>query len=416
MKSLFAKKWLGITVVVLVIGAIFVGKQFLAKKTPAVQYQTEQVQRGTVISTITGSGQVATTNSTSITTEASGVVSKLYVSEGQTVKAGTAIAKLDLDLVAKQKAQQALSSYQSAKNQLAAAEANLYSLQSKLFAANQKFMNGAVVQGLANTDPNYIQQDADWLASEATYKAQQAVINQARTSVSQTWLSYQQSSDTIYAPITGTITGLSLQPGQVIAQSQGSSTTTATTSNSQGTKVANIITVAFPTIKVNLTEIDIPKIKSEQKATITLDALPDKTFVGKVISIDTVGQISSGVTTYPITIQLEDENPNILSNMAATANIIIDTRADVLVVANSAIQRQGDQTSVRVMKNGKVDTVSVEVGLSSDTQTEITSGLSEGDTVVTSSTAPRSTPSSTGTSPFSRSFGGGGGGAVRLGR
>jgi multidrug efflux pump subunit AcrA (membrane-fusion protein) len=311
-----------------------------------------------------------------------------------------------LDLVAKQKAQQALASYQSAKNQLASAQSTQYSLQSKLFATNQKFINGAVAQGLANTDPNYIQQDADWLASEATYKDQAAVISQAQTSVSQAWLNYQQTSDTVYAPISGKITGLSLQPGSVITSSENS------------TKLANVITSAVPTVKANITEIDVGKLKVGQKATVTFDALPDQTFVGSVTSIDTVGQVSSGVTSYPITVSLSDANPNILPNMAATANIQLESKNDVVFVPNAAVLRQGQSPMVRVMKSGKPQVVTVETGMTTDTQTEIISGLLEGEVVITGTTTPSTRTSTTGTSPFSALGGNRGfaaGGAARSG-
>jgi macrolide-specific efflux system membrane fusion protein len=410
------KKWL------LLIGCIFISvtvwftRNTFFKKNAEPQYQTAQVERGTLVVSITGSGSVSTANSTSINTQASGVVSKVYVQEGQVVKAGTPIAKIELDLSGKQKAQQALASYQSAKNQLAGAQADLYSLQSKLFQANQKFMNGAVANGLAKENPDFIEQDADWLASEATYKNQQAVISQAQLSVSQSWLSYQETSDTIYAPISGTITGLGLQTGVVIANS-GSSSGTST-----ATKVANIITDGKPTVKINLTEIDIPKIKVGDKATVIFDALSDKTYVGKVVSIDTVGAVSSGVTTYPVIVQLNDANTGILPNMAATASIITDTVSDTLLVPSSAVQKSTDQTTVRIMKNGKIENMTVQTGLASDTQVAITSGLKEGDVVVTAIIQPTAGRSATGTSAFSalggntRGVNGGfAGGAARTG-
>jgi RND family efflux transporter MFP subunit len=415
-RSIIKKKWFPFVVVGGVVLAVIGGKHFLSNKTQQPQYQTTQVQKTTLVAAITSSGQVTTANTTSVTTQASGVISKVLVKEGQVVKAGTPIAKLDFDLEAKQKAQQALASYQNAKNTLAAAQANTYSLQSKLFAANQKFINGAVAGGLATSDPNYIQQDADWLASEATYKNQQAVLAQAQTSVNQAWLSYQQSSDTIYAPISGTVTGLSIQPGAVISATQSNSSTTTT---SQGTKVANIVTNGKPAVKVNLTEIDIPKIKIGNKVTVTFDSIADKTFVGQVISIDTVGVVTSGVTTYPVTVQLADQNSEILPNMAATASIITDTKSNVLSVPSSALQTANGQTQVRVMKNGKVEMVTVQTGMTAGTDIEITSGLSEGDTVVTSVIQPTTAKPATTTSPFSAlgggrtGAGGAGGGANR---
>lgn len=107
--------------------------------------------------------------------------------------------------------------------------------------------------------------------------------------------------------------------------------------------------------------------------------------------------------------------------MSASASIITNVKPDVLLVPNAAVQTLNGQSTVRVMKNGKVVPVPVEIGQSSDTQTEITSGLSEGEEVVTSISGGARSTSSTSTSPFGAGlrggFGGGAGGGnfIRVG-
>ena len=81
---------------------------------------------------------------------------------------------------------------------------------------------------------------------------------------------------------------------------------------------------------VNLTEIDVVKVAIGDKATVTLDAFPDKTFTGKILSVDTVGSITSGVTNYPTVIALDVQNKEMLSNMSASSSIITDVKNDVL--------------------------------------------------------------------------------------
>lgn len=196
---------------------------FLAKvinKPKAPQYQTAQVEKGTLIISITASGQASSINNASVTTEASGVVSKIYVENGQVVKAGDPIAELDLDIVGKQRSQQAMASYQSSQNNLESAKATLYSLQSTMFTSWDIYMDLAQNSTYQNSDktpnndnrkvPEYMSTNDDWLYAEVKYKNQQKVITQAQTSLSSAWMSYQQSSPVIYAPITGTVTGLSL--------------------------------------------------------------------------------------------------------------------------------------------------------------------------------------------------------------
>lgn len=404
---LFAK-----LILILIIGGacVFGYTRLTAQKTDKPQYLTATAEKGTIVVSVTGSGQVSTANSAFITTQATGVVSEVLAQDGDEVKAGDVIAKIDPDLIGKQNEAQALASYQNAKNSLESAKATMYSLQSTMFGEWKSYYDLATNSTYQNTDgtPNndnraladfHISQD-DWLAAEAKYKNQQNVVAQAQTSLNSAWLSYQHASPVIYAPITGTVTGLSLQVGSVIS---GSSSTSGTTNS---TRIASIKTKAPPTITINLTEIDVPKIKIGNKATITFDALSDKTFTGKVISIDTVGSVSSGVTTYPTVIRLDTNPETILGNMAASATIITQTKSDTLLVPTTSVTSQDGETSVRVLRNGMLTEVPVTVGLSSDEQTEILSGLSAGDTVVTSIIQATSNTTTQGQSIFG-SFGGG---------
>ncbi|KKP59225.1 MAG: hypothetical protein UR54_C0030G0003 [Candidatus Roizmanbacteria bacterium GW2011_GWA2_34_18] len=389
-------------------------KLFL-NKNGKITYQTEKVTKGNLIVTVSGSGTVASTNSSNITTEATGVVTNIYVKDGDIVKTGDKIAELELDLEGQQKSSQAWASYQSAKNSLQTTKDNLYSVQADLFTKWQSYFNLATSSKYENGDktPNTAERQSqteyrisedNWLLSEAKYKSQQKAIEQTQSSLNSAWYSYQQASPIIYAPISGTVSGLSLQIGSVI-NSQSSSNTSATTN-----KIANIKTDALPTLSINLTEIDIPKIKIGDKATITFDAFSDKTFTGKVISIDTVGSVSSGVTNYPTVILLDTKSNTILPNMGVTANIITNTKDEVLLIPSSAVKSdENGNNYVQILKNGKPDNQNIEIGLVSDSQTEITSGLNVGDTVITSTTQTTS-PSTQQTQSVFGGFGGRGGG------
>lgn len=366
-----------ILVVLLIAGAAgSIGWRLQSRPKAPAQYQTAKVETGTLVVTVEASGQVSSSNNAAITTQASGVVKEVYVENGQSVSTGDKIARLELDLDGKLRSTQAWSGYQSAKNNLEAQKATMYSLNSAMWLANQKFINNSAARDLPEEDPSWIQENSDWLAAEAKYKNQQAVVTQAQTALSAAWLSYQQSSPIIYAPIAGTVTGLSLQPGTVLlAQS-----TTSGSASSQ--KIASIATEAPAQISVNLTEIDVTRVAIGDQATITLDAFPGKTYTGKVISVDTIGTTSSGVTTYPAVIALDEDAAEILPNMAAEAAIVTDTKENALLVPATAIQPLGGKNTVKVMRAGRAETVRVETGAGSDTQTEIFSGLSEGDEVI----------------------------------
>ena len=381
---------------------------FFRGKTQQAQIQTQKVEQGTIVSSISASGQVLIANIVNITTGANGLVKNVYVKDGDKVTAGQKILEITLDSDAQQKAASAWSGYLSAKNSLESAKASQYSLQSEMFSKWKTFKELAESSSYDSPEerdlPQFRIAENDWLAAEAKYKNQQNVIAQAQAAVSNSWTAYQVASPIVTTPMAGTVTNITYSEGMVI---------TGTSSNTQvsGQRIAVIKSEGTPLATFNISEIDVSKVKPGQKATIKLDSITDKTFTGKVVSVDRIGTVTSGVTNYPVVIRFDTEAPEVLPNMAATANIILETKDNVLLIPSSAIQRQGTQNVVRLMKGKKEQTVTVETGLTSDTQTEILSGLSEGDEVVIS------TITSSGTQQGGGSvFGGGGAGRMFMGR
>jgi multidrug efflux pump subunit AcrA (membrane-fusion protein) len=406
--------------IILLVALIWFGwSKMTASAGAKTQYQTATATKDTLIVSVSGSGNVSSANSATVTTQTSGVVSKIFVKNGDTVKSGDAIAEVDLDMEGKQRSAQAYASYLSAKNSLQSAQDQYYALQSDLFtkwktytdlAQNGTYENGDNTPNTTNRQAaEFISTNDNWLSAEAKYKAQQSVVAQSQTALSSAWASYQQSSPTIYAPISGTLNGLSLQIGSVLTAQ------TSSTGNSTSQRIANIKTDATPVAVINLSEIDVPKIKIGQKATITISAFTGQTFTGKVASIDTTGSVSSGVTTYPAYIVFDTAVDGIYPNMALDAKIITDVRADAILVPNAAVQTTNGMTTVRIMRNGNETQTDVTVGKSDDTHTEILSGVKEGDVVVTgtSTTGTKTTGTTSVFSTLGRT--GGGGNAVRIG-
>lgn len=399
-------------IVLMVLVAWFAGTTLLSKKAATTQYQTATVERGTLISSISASGTVSNANTVTIATSTTGVITAVYAKNGDVVSQGQKLADISLDQDAQQKQTAAYATYLSAQNNLNAAKAKMNSLQSALFKANQAFMTDKGANNPSDADkadPKYIQENADWLQAEADYTNQSGVIAQAEANYTSASLSYQQLSNSIYAPIAGTLTNFTLSAGVPLTSS--STSTTSTTSSSQSVGSVALAGGQLQA-KVDLSEIDVVKAEVGQKVTMTLDAFTDKTFTGKVSSIDTSGSVSSGVTTYPAVITFDASEAHMYPNMAVSAKIITNVKDDVLLIPTSAIQTTNGTSTVRVMKNGQLSSVPVTIGASSDTQTEIVSGVSEGDTIVTSAIpATSSGTSSNTTSPF----GGTGLGGIRTG-
>lgn len=404
------KKRLVAAVIILVAG-VWLLVVNIKKNNAKVTYQTSTVQKGTVVSTISASGRALSTSVLPINTQASGIVKTVYVKDGNKVVKGQKIADLTLDTSGEQQYFQALSSYYSAKSGVVSANNAYYTTQAAEYAANQKFMNDAVARTLDTTDPTYIQENDAWLAAEANFLNQKTTVSQANISLSNAAINLQLSSPTITAPYTGTISNINLVSGMVIVNTSSTSSSGTSTVSSQ--RVAVITNEATPIINVTLGETEVPNVKIGQKATITFDSITDKTFTGVVATVDRIGTISSNVTSYGVNIKLDSGSDQILPNMAATADIITQTAIDVLYIPSTALSTQNGSTYAKTMVNGKEVDVTVVTGISDDTNTVITSGISEGETVITGTvTSSSGTTRSTGTSVFSsslRGFGGGGG-------
>lgn len=378
------------------------------------QYQTATVEKGTIMSTVSESGSITNDTQTSITSPTDGVITEIYVKNGDDVKSGQKLFKVKSTATTQAKAS-AYASYLGAKNSLSSAEAKLNSLQSSAFSANQKFVNDAAERDLATTDPTYIQEWANWLQAESDYKNQSTVIAQAKASLQSATLSYQATQDSVVtAPVAGTVANLSISVGSNVSAgstSTTSSTTSTSTTSTGGSTILVLGDFSNLYIKASVSQSNIAAIKVGQKATITLDALENQTFVGTITSVDTIGTNSSGVVTYNVYITLMDPPTTIQPAMTASAVIQTAVKNDALSVLTSAIHSATDGSSyVEILKDGKVSNVTVTTGIVSDTNTEIASGVSEGDVIVVktvSSGSTTTTRSTSTTSLFSGTVGGG---------
>ncbi len=411
-----------IIIIVLILALVgFAGSKIMGSKSSQPQYQTSQAERGTMVTTVTASGNVASGGTVNITTGVTGTVTQVYVKNGDSVSQGQRIADIALDRDAQQKQTQAWASYLSAQNQVNSAQTALYTLQSSMFtkwkiykdiAENSTYQNpdGSPNTGNRTLVPFTTVQD-DWLATEANYKNQQNVIAQAQASFTSAWYNYQLLASTITAPTAGVISNLTIAQGLPISLS---STTSSSNSNSTTTQAVGTITLPQGGVQaiVDLSETDAAKVNAGDKVTMTLAAFPNKTFTGKVLILNTNGTVSSGVTTYPATIAFDTTQKNMYPNMTVDANIITNVKDNVILIPTAAVQTQNGQSTVRILKNGQITTATVELGDANDTQTEIVSGVSEGDTVVTGVTNTGKTTQNSTSSPFSafgnRGFGGGG--------
>ncbi len=391
------KRWISALVILIVV--IFSIWKIFGNKSGAVTYTTSTVQKGTVVSTISASGKALVTNILAIDTQASGVVKKVYVKDGDKVFAGQKIADITLD--------------SSGALANAKAYSSLISAQNGVNSANNSYRSSQA--SLQNVYDQVKGHDSDETAAMKDQRTKAEVANDnafdslksASANLTSAILSYRLTSPSITAPSAGIIQSVNLVEGMVLT-----SASSTTSINSQ--RAAVIKGDSFPVVNVTLSEVDVPNVKVGQKVTLTFDSLTGKTFTGVVATVDRVGTVASNVTSYSTNIKLDSMSDFILPNMATTADIITDTATDALYIPSSALITQNGNTMAKTLVNGKEVDVQVETGISSDTDTVVTSGLTEGQTVITGTTTKAATTTTTGTSVFSSALRGGtGGGAVR---
>lgn len=182
----------------------------------------------------------------------------------------------------------------------------------------------------------------------------------------------------IKAPFDGIVTGLSVGVGDSVSQSD---------------VIASVITKEMYA-QISLNEVDAVRVKEGNEVKLTLDALPEAEIKGKVSKIDTIGEVSQNVVSYNARIEFESINESLKPGMSVDAEILVESKKNVVYVPVSVVKTADDGTFYVEMMSGKKNfnegsqliaknsRQKVEIGISDDLVTEIKSGLKEGDSVV----------------------------------
>ncbi|MFA5025975.1 MAG: efflux RND transporter periplasmic adaptor subunit [Candidatus Shapirobacteria bacterium] len=420
-----------ITAVVLILG-FFIFNKIKTNQSNKVTYKTSVAEKGSLITTITASGTITSGNTTYITTGAVGTVNKVFVKNGDTVKKGQKLAELVLDDKASETQTTAWANYLNALENVKTAQVSRTAADVKMWQDRQAVLDAqkeydTMKSGGWNektkTEYTYNEKAVvektlqfakeTFTADEMKYNNSAVDISLAKTKLEAALRSYQQVSSTVYAPTTGILSNLILAEGVVLSDSSISSITvssgTDSSTNSQSVTSQKVGAIKDPKgqyqATLSLTEVDVTKIKSGQKVTLTMDAFPDNTLTGTVLAVNTSGSVNSNVTSYSVSVLLDNTDLDIYTNMAVSATIIISATDDVIMVPSTAVKTKNGITTVSILKDKVPSVITVEVGNSNDTQTEIKSGINEGDIVVTSTIGGTSS-TKTSTSGSSSLFGG----------
>ncbi len=213
---------------------------------------------------------------------------------------------------------------------------------------------------------------ADVAAAQARVAAAQAAVNQS----------------TIQAPFDGVVTDVQVLPGDQATN---------------GKAAFRIDTMNRLLVDLQVSEVDVPSIKLDQPVNMTFDAIPEKAYEGKVTEVSMVGAATQGIVQFGVTVEFTNPDENVRPGMTASVSIVTQKKTDVLMVPNRAIHVQNGQRYVFVLFEGKQVQTPVTVGLTNETNSEVTSqGLHEGDEVV----IPTTSTTTNSNRPFGGMFGG----------
>ncbi len=343
---------------------------------------------------LSGSGTAAYNSKDDVKAAIAGKVASLAVGVDSQVAAGQAVATLTSDSLNL--------ALQQAQNDLGIANSNLASatssdqVQQQLVKVDQARLtlqsrqtdvdNLKVRAAVAGKVENLYVKAGDQLGANALVAsvrpsnpdpvAETSDITAQRLKVEQAKLNVKNRTDeldnlVVKSPIDGVFTN----PLVIEGDSVGTNT-----------KLATVVNYNRVLVTITVDELDVVKAAIGQKAAVSIDALPDKTFDAVITSIATEGTPNQGVSTFKVT--LEVSKPiGLRGGMSAQVDIAIAEHDNVLLVPAEAVVGKGNQRSVRVMNSdGTVEIRPVSVGLTGESDVEITKGLSEGETVVTGTT------------------------------
>ena len=446
-------KWkVTITVVAVAVAGAGVWASTVYSKRGVVTVQTSPVTRtDSLIAQVTASGEIKPKNYINIGANAMGDITDLLVKEGDRVHKGELLAKIENT--------QPRADVDSQKANLASAEADSAAAEAGLKAADDNIttLQAAVTESQA--DLERMKQDSDraeqlykeqlgakqdYDSKRAMYEAQKAAVAQAQARLVQARTQREQtaaqltstqrriavaraslarSADVLdkfdsRAPLDGVVTNLSVRAGESVVPGL---------QNQTGTNIMTIADMSVITAEVKVDETDIVNVKVGQQAEITIDAIPNKTFTGKVTEIgDTAILRSTGVAAsqsaissqeakdFKVVIAMDNPPVEIRPGLSCTAKITTATRKSALTIPIQAltVRQKGDLEpkkpiasggaqaapkvdpaaekarkeevqGVFVVSGGKAVFHKVDTGITGSTDIEVLDGLKEGDQIIT---------------------------------
>ncbi|MGB9720878.1 MAG: efflux RND transporter periplasmic adaptor subunit [bacterium] len=317
----------------------------LSSKSGGESVEVEIAKKGEIVSKVSADGELKAKSQVDISAETIGRIKKIYYKEGDFVKKGSLLIELDDT--------QAGANYKLSEVRLKQAE--------QVFERTRSLYE----KGLISKE-NFENAELNYESAKATYE--QALDAYKKTK--------------IYAPISGKIMKLNIEEGETAVMG---------TLNYAGTVLATIADMSRMIAVVKIDETEVPQVKINQEAEVIADALPDSIFKGFVTKVGLMPVTSIATTTekatdFEVEIELENFSGSLRPGMNVKADIITSKKTDVLVVPIQAVGKRKIKEkmseSIFLVENRKAILKEIQIGISSDSDIEIVSGVNEGDTVI----------------------------------
>lgn len=402
------KWWLAGVALVLLAAAGAAALKFSRRGPEGVAVETEPVETRTIVQKVSATGRIQPSTKVNISADVSAKITKLAVREGDLVEKGTFLLELD--------SERYIALLESAQASLRVGQANAQVIKENL-AKTEK--------DLARTRELFAQDletQAVLDAAAAAYESEKARLRSATDQIEQARAALKQAQDDlsktrIYAPISGTISRLNKEVGEIALGSQFQADVILELSNLAGMEAL-----------VDVDENDVVLLSLGDPAVIEVDALPGETLAGEVTEIASSAKITGSGTSdqkaeFEVKIAVRDANSRLRPGMTATADVTTETRDGVLGVPIQAVavrtpeqlksgvgvpatkgepvaaaqpakpsedgpwkvDKDGFVQIVFVVEDGKARAKQVRTGIQSDSHIEISEGLAPGDQVVVGS-------------------------------
>jgi HlyD family secretion protein len=335
------KKYIIIAVVALIV--IGAGFYFVKSRKPEITYKTARLEKGTIVSTVSATGNLSAVTTIQVGTQVSGTIQKLYVDYNSRVKKGETIAEIDPSLF-NASVEQSQGNFLVAEANLLKARVNLADAERTLQRNKKLLADGIISQG------DFDISETAWQAAKASVKAAEGSVAQTRGALMQARTNLRYSI--IRSPVDGIVISRAIDVGQTVAASF--QTPTLFTIAQDLTKMQ---------IEVSVDEADISRIKIEQPATFSVDAYPEQKFSGKVVQIRSAPIVTQNVVTYVVVVNVDNSEMKLKPGMTANVSIVVAKKDDIVKIPPAALRfkpKGGDEKPASA--KGKQETTVATMG------------------------------------------------------